>query len=194
MKRLFVVLTLILMSLNFIACSQKKESKTRLTKGSGRESGISQTAASSGWSLLNRESEETELYSANPDAAARAFIGNDEAFVNYSQINSIVMRLQFSGGRLVPNKTMAGFRFYDDWADPLTYFLGSSVNNRVAEGNKNGNRVIVIFQDFDDSGVSLGTVTIDGEIQGPRFVGVVQYAGGTLGEFNVSASRAIFGY
>lgn len=192
MKRLLVVLTLIFVSLNIVACSQKKDSKTRLTRGSGRENAIQGTAASYGWSMLNQQAEETELYHQNPDSAARAFIGNDSKFVGPSMINSISMRLVFQGnGQVNSNATMAGLRFYDDWNNPLAYFLGASMNRR-ATGSKNGNTFNVIFADVNEDGQSVGNVIISGRIEGAVIRGTVTYDGGHLGEFTVSTNGAIY--
>jgi hypothetical protein len=191
MKRLLVVLTLIFVSLNIVACSQKKDSKTRLTRGSGRESAI-QGSASYGWSVLNQQAEETELYHQDPDFAARAFIGNDSKFIGPSLINSIAMKLVFqANGQVNSNATMAGLRFHDDIDNPLAYFLGASMNRR-ASGSKNGNTFNVIFADVNEEGQSLGNVIISGRIEGANIRGTVTYDGGHLGEFTVSTNGAIF--
>lgn len=192
MKKLAIVLSLMFVSLNFVACAQKKDSKTRLTKGSGRESAIHQTAASYGWSILDQRSEQTELWSSNPDAAARAFIGNDEAFVGPSTQNSIAMKLSFySNGQVNPHETMVGLRFYDNDYDPLTYFLGASMN-RGASGERSGNHIRVVFADVTESGESLGNVIVEGDISGNVFYGTVTYNGGRLGEFGVSTGGSLY--
>ncbi len=183
------------MSLNFVACAQKKDSKTRLTKGSGRESGMATQQEMNGWNTLNAYSEETELSTDNnnPDAAARAFINNDPVFLGPSQVNSISMRLVFlNNGQFDAQKSMMGLRFYDS-NDPLVYFLGKGNGRTATSGVINGNRVTVTFADMNEDGASLGNVVIDGVISGQRFTGKVIYGDGTvLGNFNVTRDYAIF--
>lgn len=193
MKRLLVILTLLFVSLNMMACSQKKDSKTRLTKGSGRESGVNNTAAAYGWNMLNTSSMEVYLNHSNPDAAARAFIGNDEVFVGVSDFNSIAMRLSFyNNGQVNPNNSMVGLRFYDDYSNPLTYFLGASVNRRAVSGYITSSQFQVVFADVSESGESLGNVIVSGVIQGNTLRGKVEYSGGLLGEFAVDYNAAVY--
>lgn len=192
MKRLLITLSVVFLSLNFVACSQKKDSKTRLTKGSGRQSGVYNAQEAYSWDYLNQYSIATELESSNPDLEARRFINNDPLFRGIVELNAVVMRLKFTNGRINSNETMLGLKFYDDWNDPLVYLLGSSTNRAAVSGDIRGNVVTVAFEDRTEDGASLGQVVVSGTIDGSYFNGKVTHAGGILGSFRVPVNSSIF--
>lgn len=187
MKRLLVVFTLLFVSLNFVACAEKKENKTRLTQGGGRSSGIGGTSSATGWDDLNHTAMETDLRSNNPNLTAREFfnIGIDDAAYDNFDYNSVVMKLVFINGQLNTSKTKMGLRFYDISYDPLTYLVSSAQGGIT--GYKNGNHVDVKFKDGN------GEIRVEGDISGSTFSGDVTYDNGKfLGSFTVPTQYSIF--
>lgn len=184
-------MTVVFVSLNFVACAEKKDNKTRLTKGAGR-SGTMTTQESNGWSTLNAYSELTQLSPMNgstPDTAARAFIGNDDAFYRQSDVNGIQLRLVFSGNQINSAQSKVGFKFYDDYYEPLSYYVGSDMGATFS-GSRNGNSVNVTITEIHG-----GTIEIRGSINGSSFHGSVTYDGGKpLGTFQATTNRSIFNY
>lgn len=193
MKRLFVALTLLFVSLNFVACAGKKENKTRLTQGANRGSGVSGAPTTSGWNDLNSRGYEVELQSSNPNSAAMNFLNATSGELATVRVNSVVMRLTFQNGRIVPSQTRMGLRFYDNQTEPYSYYLGTEITlkdgsrNIQVSGTKNGSNIYV---EFDDG----GSIIVSGYISGNTFIGSVTYDGGnTLGEFQVPISGSVYG-
>ena len=186
MKKLLVAFTVLFLGLNFVACSQKKDNKTRLTRGAGRTGELT-VEQNAGWSMLNSKSTLVEVMSQNPDAAARGFMG--DVFQGASQLNAVQMQLTFNGSQVSANSTRAGFAFYDDlgiWENrPYTYYMGPETGTKVT-GYRQGSNVSVIFDDG-------GTVEIVGTINGSNFQGYIRYDGGAmLGDFSIPVSRSVF--
>lgn len=185
MKKLLIAMLVLFVGLNIVACGDKKDNSTRLTKGAGRDSGANNSPTNnSGWQYLNySQAIEDVLVSANPDAAARAFVGvgSDLGSVYY---NSIIMKLSFnSNNQINPNATLVGLRFHDS-LQPLSYLAGSQ--NSQISGVRNGNQISVVFEDG-------GTIRIEGNISGGNFSGNVFFDGQNhLGSFNIPVNGAIF--
>jgi hypothetical protein len=200
MKKSLVVFALILISLNFVACAQKKESKTRITQGNGRSSGATgapnstDQSLTNGWNDLNRGGpQEVYLTSQNPDQSARAFLstfeGYNEGDYGHFNFNSVAMRLSFQGGQIVSQNSRIGVRFWDaNTGEPVGYLAGAEMD-MPARGSKNGNYVSVVFSGSGDD------FTVDGYISNGYFNGKVTYDNGqVLGSFSVPANQSIYGY
>lgn len=181
------MITVLFVSLNFMACAQKKDNKTRLQRGAGRSSnqvaGGAVTPTSNGWSVLNNSAQEVQLTAQDPNAAARAFLGEDGDF-GYFQVNSVEMKIRFINGQVDSNNSRIGFRFYDNYNDPMSYYVGPE-SGATAQGSISGNRVQVVFNDG-------GTIMVNGTISNNTFYGTITYDNGQyLGDFTVPVQYSL---
>lgn len=183
MKRLFVLFTVLFVSLNFIACAQKKDSKTRLQRGAGRTSQVNGAPATgNGWSYLS-SSTEVQLYSQDSNMTARAFLGDGD--YGYVYVNSVVMKIRLAGNQVDGRNSRIGFRFYDNQTDPLSYYVGPETG-ATAQGVVSGNNVNITFDDG-------GTIEIRGYINGNTFSGSIYFDGGNyLGDFSVPVQSVFY--
>ena len=191
MKKLLFTLLVVFVSLNFVACAEKKDNKSRLTRGAGRSNEVAGTPVANGWQGLNSSgAEETELRSNNPDQVARSFMRTDEVFINTVQINSVQLKLVFRGNQIDSSASKVGFRFYDNYSNPYRYFMGTEAND-VMQGTRNGNQIDVVIMDIDGDGDNIGNVRIQGTVNGYGLSGTVTYDDGKqMGSFQ--SNRAIF--
>lgn len=186
MKKLFVAVTVLFVSLNFMACAPKKDNKTRLQRGAGRSNQVAGTVASNGWDILNNSAQEVQLYSQDPDSVARAFLGaNNDETLGYVKVNSVVMKIKFdNNSRIDSYNSRIGFRFYDNQYTPVMYYVGPE-NGGSAQGFINGSHVQVTFHDG-------GTILVDGTISGGTFSGSITYDNGQfLGSFSVPVQYSL---
>ncbi len=183
MKKLLIALVVVFVGLNLVACAEKKDNSTRLTRGTNN-SGVNSTVY--GWNLLNTpQYQEVVLDSQNqnPASVGSAFMGANK---NYF-LNSIIMRLRFVGNQLDPNTTYVGLRFYEHPSSPPdAYLLGPQSEGITAiYGSRNGDEISVVFEDG-------GAVAIHGRIYGQNFVGQVTFDGANyLGSFSVPVQYSI---
>jgi pimeloyl-ACP methyl ester carboxylesterase len=145
-----------------------------------------ESAPPSWQTLESLGAEETELHSDFKNQVASALLGNEFDPESDVKAMSIQMSLAFSeDGRIDPERTGIGIRFYDIIDNPLGYFVGPAQGCQ-ASGQRSANHVIVEF-----GGVCA--VTIVGQIDGGEFKGrLVLDDGRILGRFEASESSAIY--
>jgi hypothetical protein len=183
MKRLLLILTLLFVSLNFIACAAKKDNRTRLSKGT--RTNVTNTATSPGWNILNQQSTLDVLtppQGKTPYQVAIDFIGGDTDLSQYNNINGVQLRIV----RTNIHQSMMVLRFYDDQYYPVSYYIGQESGAVVREGYVNGNQVNVVFND------GYGDIRVVGQIYGSQFQGEIWDGNVSMGRFNLPVSGSIF--
>ncbi len=187
MKKLLLILTLLFVGLNFIACAEKKNNRTRLTNGT--RSNVDNPAAASGWNLLNSYSHLGVLQpqGKTPYQAARDFVGPEAQFVDgYDNINGVQLRLVRQGNQIT-SQTRIGLKFFDDDPIPMSYYIGPEMGAQVQNGFINGNQVSVLIQD------GVGDIRIEARINGAYLQGDIYHDGNNhLGTFDLPVNKSIF--